>query len=251
LKNIYLLLTLIVFSCVDDAPEPVPIKVVRFSTQAEIDNFQNNYPGSKILNWEIWIEGNDIANLHGLSTITQIEESLHINASDLLINLEGLEGITSIGGGLYIDAISDNAPLNSLKGLENLKTIGNGLSITGLPVLKDVKGLQNLISTGHGLEIRNNYLLSDLTGLGNLKSVGNGFISIKANDALTSLAGLENLDDGTLNFIEITYNKLLSSCDIQLICDHLASPNVDINIHDNAEGCNNQQEVAAACGTGL
>lgn len=139
---------------------------MRFSTQAEIDNFQNNYPDCKILNSEVSIEGDDIANLFGFSTV-------------------------------------------------------------------------------------HNYVLTDIMGLGNLKSVGDGSISIRANFALTSLTGPENLDDGTLDFIQITYNKLLSSCDIQFICDHLASPKVDINIHDNAEGCNNQQEVETACRPGL
>ncbi len=37
------------------------------------------------------------------------------------------------------------------------------------------------------------------------------------------------------------------TCDVQSICDYLLSPNGTVEIHDNAPGCNSQEEVEAAC----
>ena len=46
----------------------------------------------------------------------------------------------------------------------------------------------------------------------------------------------------------ITDNENLSSCDVQSVCDYLASPNSSVSILWNAPGCNSQQEVEEACG---
>ena len=38
-------------------------------------------------------------------------------------------------------------------------------------------------------------------------------------------------------------------CEVQSICNYLAAPNGNIEIHDNATGCNSQEEVEEACET--
>ena len=47
--------------------------------------------------------------------------------------------------------------------------------------------------------------------------------------------------------MNIYNNSLLSICEVASICDYLQSPNGMIDIHDNAPGCNTQQEVEEAC----
>ena len=44
------------------------------------------------------------------------------------------------------------------------------------------------------------------------------------------------------------YNNVsLSSCEVESVCDYLSNPNGIIEIHDNAPGCNSQEEVEEAC----
>jgi hypothetical protein len=95
---------------------------------------------------------------------------------------------------------------------------------------------------------------TNLNGLSVLTSTeGNVFIGDDAggNHALTSLTGLDNIDGGSIIDLIIGDNPYLSTCEVQSICDYLASPNGSIEISGNATGCNSQQEVEAACGVGL
>jgi len=112
--------------------------------------------------------------------------------------------------------------------------------------LKNLDGLSILTSIGGYLSIQNNMYLESLTGLDNLMSIG-GDLLIEGNAALFSLTGLNNIDAGSIDDIYIYDNSSLSFCEVQSICDYLVSPNGNIEIHDNAMGCNSQQEVDSAC----
>jgi hypothetical protein len=90
---------------------------ITFITQAQIDNFQTNYPGCTEIAGDVTIQGSGITNLNGLSILTSIGGNLWIYSSDALASLTGLEGLTSIGGPL---GISGNNSLTSLSGLENI-----------------------------------------------------------------------------------------------------------------------------------
>ncbi len=172
---------------------------ISFTTQAEIDNFQINYPDCDNIEGELWIQGNDIINLNGLNVLTDIGGDLYIDDNEVLISLTGLEGLNYIGGNLTIGSYPGGNPV-----------------------------LQSLSS------------LADLTLIG-------GNIYIYANSALTSLSGLENINNASIENLTIKYNSLLSTCHVQSICDYLASPNTNIEIHDNASGCNSPEEVEDAC----
>lgn len=89
-------------------------------------------------------------------------------------------------------------------------------------------------------------MLEDISPLENLSSLGLN-LHVLNNALLPSLEGLENMDAGFIIDINIYDNPMLSECDVQSICDYLASPNGTINIHDNDIGCNSQQEVEDAC----
>jgi len=64
---------------------------------------------------------------------------------------------------------------------------------------------------------------------------------------LTSLSGLDNIDAGSITDLGIRDNGSLSTCEVQSICDYLASPNGTIDIQNNAYGCNSRRQVEAAC----
>jgi len=147
-----------------------------FSTQAQIDSFQFNYP-----------------------MCTQIEGNVEISGGSDICNLNGLDTLISIGGNLLI---SNNDSLNSLTGLESLITIDGSIKIgdrweQGNSSLTSLAGLDNLYVVNGDLSIINNANLTSLDGLGNLTSVeGNLFIGDfwwGGNPSLTSLNGLEKL----------------------------------------------------------
>ena len=83
-------------------------------------------------------------------------------------------------------------------------------------------------------------------GLLTVTSVGES-IKIKNHDKLSSLKGLDNIDSGSISGIYITLNNLLSSCEVQSVCDYIASPDASVIFNDNATGCNSEQEVELAC----
>ena len=70
------------------------------STQAEIDQFQSNYPGCTTINGSLNISGTDITNLDGLSVLVSIEYDLDIESNSVLMNISGLSNIKKIGGRL-------------------------------------------------------------------------------------------------------------------------------------------------------
>ena len=105
-----------------------------------------------------------------------------------------------------------------------------------------------MTSIGGDLDIFWNPALTSLTGLNNVTSIG-GDLIILDNDALTSLTGLNNINANSISDLYIYDNPSLSTCEVQSVCDYLASPNGTVEIHDNALGCNSQAEVDSACAT--
>lgn len=224
-----------------------------FSTQAQIDSFAINYPNCTEIEGYVaigcgWEDTTDITNLNGLTVLTSLGSSLSIGAWDLvfpynLTSLSGLNNIVSIGG--YLE-ICGTQSLTNLTGLENLTTIGGSLWIYWNTALTSLTGLEGLTSVPGGLGIIDNYALTNLTGLANVSSIG-GDLRITGNPALTSLTGLDNIDAGSIASLQIYSNYFLSTCEVQSVCDYLASPGGTISIYGNATGCNSQEEIEAAC----
>jgi hypothetical protein len=227
----------------------------------------------------LWVVDNDpLTNLLGLEGLTEVGGSLHISDNTNMTNLSGIEGLTSIGGSLQIE---DNPVLISLTGLENVNYIGDNLAVSGNEILPNLEGLNNISYIGGKLSLSENITLTDLTGLNGLTTVnGSMGLNIYSNANLASLTGienlelvngsiyigiddplyggfgnpvlndisaLENLDPDSISSLHIVFNNSLSNCHIQSICDYLAAPNGYVEIHDNAPGCNNPEEVEEAC----
>ncbi len=220
-------------------------------TQEQIDNFQTNYPGCIEIEGSVQISGDDITNLNGLNVITCFGNDFVIENNPNLMELTGLENVLSIEGFL---AIEFNNSITSLAGLESLSHIDGPFFIGGNNLLTSFTGLDNLQSIEGVLEIGiyesggyyGNPSLINLSGLENLDYIG-GNLSIKFNESLSSITALENIDPESISDLFIYDNISLSTCDIQSICDYLANPNGTIEIHDNAIGCNSQEEVEEAC----
>jgi len=166
-----------------------------FNSQADIDNFQEDYPGCKTLEGNVYMRG-DIDNLFGLSPVTSITGDLNLDNVSSLENLTGLDNLSDIEGNLYIVGGQD---LSSLEGLENLEVIGSSLFLYCIENLASMQGLENLVYIGGDLSLQGSDWpgfithLKSLAGLESLTEIG-GSLEIFWNDSLISLEGLDNLD---------------------------------------------------------
>ena len=220
------------------------------------------YVGSNVI-----IKKNDaITSLSGLDNLDFVGDGLQIIENELLVDLDGLGSLNSIGGSLWIDVnpsltslsgleslssieqyfyIVNNSSLKNLAGLESLISIGGRLTIAHNDSLFNFTGLDNLITIGESLKIDSNSVLVNLSGLNNLTTIGEDLF-IRENEFLTSLTGLDSLQYIGQD-LYISENSLLSECDIHSICLYLSNPSGNVNIDDNATGCENQAQVEAAC----
>lgn len=219
------------------------LKSITFSSQAEVDNFQASYPLCREIGGDVTISGSNINSLNGLTSIRGIGGSLTIHDNPLLTSLAGLEGGTYIGGNLDI---SSNKTLTSLTGMPVLKSVAGDLTIESNEALTSVAALGSLSSVAGRILITGNTSLTNLAGLEGVTSIW-GDLVIEGNTSLSSLTGLKNIDPLTINNLTIRDNDSLSTCEVLSICNYLASPNGNIDIQNNATGCNSQEEVEKAC----
>lgn len=243
MKNALLIILILIFCQIPALSQSCLPDGITFSTQEQIDNFQINNPSCTEIEGEVMIEGDDITNLDGLSVLTAFGGHLQIINNPILTSLTGLSNITIIDQNLEFDF---NYSLVSLDGLNNLTSIGHTLGVGNNPTLMSLNGLNNLTYIGGDIYIEDNNILSSLIALSNVASIG-GVIYLDYNSSLTSLEGLDNIDAASITELTLYENVLLATCEVQSVCDYLASPGATILIEDNAPGCNSQAEVEDAC----
>jgi hypothetical protein len=179
---------------------------ITFNTQAQIDSFPITHPNCSEIQGIVYITGNDITNLNGLSSIVSVGSDLYIRNTSSLMSLSGLNNLTSVGNEL---SIGNNALLNSLEGLGGLEFVGYALELDINPSLNNLNGLNSLTYIGGYLLISGNGSLVNLTGLDSLGSVGSG-VNITGNSLLNNLSGLNNLNS-TGGGLMLTQNYSLTS----------------------------------------
>ena len=167
---------------------------ITFSTQAQIDSFQTDYPGCTEILGDVNIDGDDINDLTGLNIITKIYGNLLFgdwspNNNPLLVNLNGLENLTYIGGNLDI---THNNSLLTFIGISNLDSIAGNLIISANYSIHNLYGLGSINLIGKNLRITNNSQLTTFFGIGNLNSIG-GSLNIHSNNDLTDISSLSNI----------------------------------------------------------
>jgi hypothetical protein len=154
---------------------------INFTSQAQIDNFQANFPGCTEIGGTVEIEGDNILNLDGLSVLTSIGGSLYITQNDSLNNLLGLSSLTSVGGSLFI---STNSSLTSFEGLDNLLVVDADVFISNNQVLTDISALGNINAENVGdlwITLNSSLETCDNPFICNYLSNPNGVIYIKSN----------------------------------------------------------------------
>ncbi|MEA3505763.1 MAG: T9SS type A sorting domain-containing protein [Bacteroidota bacterium] len=192
-------------------------------------------------------DNNTLINLEGLNNIDTVVDRLIIEDNESLTSLSGLQNLKYVSG--YFQ-LNQNDALVSLEGLNNLNCIEAIFMINGNDVLTDLEGLNNLTTLMRGFSLQSNNLLISLSGLDNLTFTKG--INIVSNPILTDISALANVEPDFIDdFIVIKYNPSLMECDIESICNYLFLPDANVDINNNATGCNSEEEVMAACTEGV
>lgn len=247
LKNVFLVSIIsLTTTAFVNAQSCLPNGIV-FSSQQQIDDFANNYPGCTEVLGTVVIGSANINNLNGLSQLTSINSNLRITFSHNLTNLTGLNNLQSVAGSLDIESnnslislegldgltnvgslkITDNYNLVSFNGLNNLTTVSSQILIQDQFSITSFQGFNSLEST-NTLYISNIPSLINFSGLNNLTNIG-FLLHITLCNSLESLHGLESLT--SINTLTISHNNQLS--DINAL-ENINPGNLgQISIHHN------------------
>jgi hypothetical protein len=171
-----------------------------------------------------------LKNLNGLGNLETIAGGLNIHCNDSITDFSGLNSLIFVGGSFQFGG---NESLTSVSGIENLNQIAGSLDI----------GI-----TSHNIPL-GNPSLNSLSGFSDIESIDGYQLSIVGCDSLTNLTGLDNVNLDSIQKLRIMYNDLLSTCEVESICEYLVKPGSSVVIINNADGCNNPEEVEEACET--
>lgn len=260
-----------------------PVGNIILSTQSEVDNFAAIYPGCTNIQGDLSITGSEITNLNGLEHLSSIAGSFDISYNTPIVEITGLNNLTTVGA----FRIAGNQTLTAISGLNNLTHIDGNLHLI-YGALMTISGFNNLSTVGGDFWLASNFTsllglnqlntvvgdfriegtsLTDLAGLENVTSLGS--LTVFAASNLQSLSGLDNLsqlsrlyldatplsDISALSGVQSALTALtiratgLSNCAIQSICVYLENGGVATIDNSNVPGCNNPEEVLAACTT--
>ena len=191
------------------------------------------------------LDGLNDLSIIGLENINSVGvRGLIIDYNLLLTSIEALENVGEINGGL---SLLDNNILPNFNGLHNITSIAGHLLIENNELIVDMSGLNSLNQIGFYLEIRSNGLLENLNALDNLVAIDGG-LRVRQNPNLTSIAGLRNISPITLgSILSIEDNNQLSNCAIDVVCDNISDPDLQIFINGNLTGCATISEVEFSC----
>ncbi len=185
-----------------------------------------------------------ITNINSLQSLTFTGARLLVARNDQLPNLVGLENLNSVGE-LSID---DNQTLTSLEGLTSLTEVNGNFSINANFNLYDISSLTNINIIEGNLSITNTRT-ETLNVFENINAI-NGRLNISNNTQLVNIDGIRNIDGTTITELWIQINSLLSQCAVESVCNFLNINPANTNIVLNATGCENREEVEAACALG-
>ncbi|WP_431111290.1 T9SS type A sorting domain-containing protein [Winogradskyella poriferorum] len=185
----------------------------------------------------------NLISLTGLSNINSPNiETIGIRNNPSLISLEGLEVFERV---IVLD-VQDNDNLLDLSGLNNITNVIDDLNVINNDGLTSLNGLGSLVQVGF-LGIINNSILVSLDGIGEISFWSS--ISVVDNPSLTNISAIENFSENFNNELSLIGNTNLEICNYPFICNWLEdnSQFFNVQIENNANGCNSSIEVQAIC----
>ncbi len=249
---------------VDCSPDEITL-----SSQADIDDFQDDHgPCDRVVGL-LDIDGENIENVNGLSDLIQVGNLRFLFTSELS-DLSGLANLTTVDGFLFF---TDCDALTNLNGLSSLSSVGDVVQFSFMDSLLNLNGLSSLNSAGSIL-LEFNTALTNIDGLASIAGV-DGSIFLESNIALLNLDGFSGLAttggsfellgqtlltniDGLLNLtsvggrVRFSHNPILANCSgAAALLGWPDGPPEDsvvgeIVIVNNASGCNSVEEILAS-----
>ena len=187
-------------------------------------------------------QNNFLNNFDGLGALMHVGAHLGVQFNTHLTSFEGAGQLQNIGGGMLIIG---NTQLQHLHGLSSLDSIHAWLSIATNNNMLDFDGLQSLKAVTGYVEILDCPRLKALNGLDGLRYIGTA-MSVVTNDSLENITALANLEY-VGSYVELLDNPRLSYCSIPSFCRFVGYGVPSILFENNAEGCNNVEDVGQNC----
>lgn len=207
-------------------------------------------------------EGASLDNLNGLESLEEVYNEIYVQGDETasLTSLAGLENLKSTQK-IYVQGLEDFNDLSAVFNMEYLE----GLFLYSLPEFQQIFDFQN--PEGFNLLVLSDLPMTDLSQLQNFDSIPR--LELLNNDFLETTAGMESIDhmfslnlieNPVLSTIELPFelgiqrvewtdNPSLNACpDSPLICDILLNADPDWRVlESNGSGCNDVEEIIAAC----
>ena len=145
------------------------------------------------------------------------------------------------------DLIISGEDIDDLSALSSIQSISGSLVVEYNDLLTNLNGLSSLTYIGENLYMYWNNNLQNIDVLSNITDF-EGYISISHNESLIDISGISNFNYENIYSLEIFENPMLAVCNVSLVCNYIDNMQGDINIINNAEGCEDVYAVADACG---
>ncbi len=227
----------------------------------------NGFSSLSTIGGDLDIRSNSIIN--SISGFSSLQNSSNIYLEDNIDMgaLSGFDNYQNCGNDLLI---RNNSALQTINGFSSLTTVGNTFRLDNNDACTSISGFDNLTSTGDEFNINWNELLTQINGFNNLTTVP-GYFNITFNNGVTAINGFQNLNStekvrihtnpqlnsvsGFQNLSTLTsgmdlYNNSVLSmcCWVEPLYQALPS-NPDVNIFNNATGCNSFMEMGGTAPT--
>ena len=167
---------------------------ITLSSQAEVDDFQDDYGPCDRIVGGLTIDGEEITNVDGLSGLVAMG-NLRFLFTYALTSTAGLSDLTSIDGSLFF---TDSNSLTNVDGLSNLASVGGTVRFSFMEALTNLDGLSTLNQVGSIL-LEFNTALIDVDGFSSIQSVDTS-IYLESNIALLNFDGFSNLSSAGVSF---------------------------------------------------
>ena len=184
-------------------------------------------------------------NLTDITSLPGFSEGISIYENDDLTGLSAFDEIT--GEDVRSISFYGNEILSTLTPLQDIENL-HSLGIFSSPSLENLSGLHHLKQVESWLVLKENQNLNDITSLSQLDTVGS--LLIQGNPSLVSLLGFA-VDTAHFTSVFIKDKLNLPVCEAVSICNFLlnfSEEENEVEIVNNAPGCNSRVEVEAACG---
>lgn len=242
-----------------------PTLSLTLSSQAQIDNFINDYPTCTTLG-ELILDGSDITNLEGIGHLTSIVGKFEVKNTGLksfkrldklvsvgefivinnpaLVRFSGTPKLTTVTGSILIQ---DNPDLIHFDKLHTINSVGGDITLRGLDLVEDFIGMENITSIPGTLTIENCSNLISLQGFEGMTQLL--AVEIDNNGSLDDISALTNIDHTSLSSLTITDNINLESCSISSVCGFVGQTSGAPNgiISGNKGDCVDANQVQIVC----